>query len=203
MRIRALDYLRSLLAATESADPRGPVEVSEDFIIPVLEIGRFLPKADAIFPTDPSGLPPSDSFTPLGNGRIRSVVIANPGAGIEIIQIVPGGVAWEPITLRATYVASATAATRVPRLVFNDAAGREFARMPNLLQVLATQSVIHTWGAGINSRQSAGGLLEIGTDWPNRVFIGPGGRLQTTTQLIQAGDTWIDVTLSVREYAVA
>lgn len=199
MRIRSLDYLRSLLAATESADPRGPVEVSEDLILPVLEIGRFLPEVDAaLFPD----APPSDAFTPQGNGRIRSIAIANPGAGIEIVQNVPGGVAWEPITLRASFVASATAATRIPRLVFNDSALREFARMPNVLQATAGQTLIITWGAGINSRVSAGGLLEVGTDWPNRVMIGPGGRIQTTTAALQAGDTWIDITLHVREFVV-
>lgn len=201
MRIRSLDYLRSLLAATESADPRGPVEVSEDVILPVLEVGRFLPEVDAaLFPD--TGNPPTDAFTPLGNGRIRSIAIANPGAGNEIVQNVPAGVAWEPIALRASFVAAAVAATRIPRLVYNDSALREFVRMPAVTSILSGQTAILTWAAGVNSRQSVGGLLEFGTDMPNRVMIGPGGRIQTTTSALQGGDTWIDVTLQVREYVV-
>jgi len=45
LRIRALNYLRDLLTATESADHLAPVELNPEQILAVLEIGRFLPNA--------------------------------------------------------------------------------------------------------------------------------------------------------------
>lgn len=175
--------------------PVAPGELG-DLVLPVLDITPFLLAGEAPAGAGESG----DAFTPVGSGRIRSIAVANPGAGVEIVINVPIGVAWEVIALRASFVASAVAATRIPRLVYNDAALREFARMPNVLQATAAQTLIITWAAGVNSRVSAGGLLEVGTDIPNRIIIGPGGRIQTTTAALQAGDTWIDITLGVREY---
>lgn len=174
--------------------PVAPGELGET-VLPILDIAPYLLAGEA-----PAGGTGGDAFTLVGAGRIRSVVIPNPAAGADYTITVPEGVAWEPITFLARFIAAAVAATRIPRLVLQDNLLAEVMRLPAVWSALSGQTIISTWGAGVNSRQSTGGLLEFGTDWPNRMIAGPGWRFVTTTAALQAGDQWSDGRLVVREF---
>jgi len=150
----------------------------------------------------PAESPSQDNFLLTGNGRWRSIAIANPAVGADYNIIVPGGVAWHLRAFIARYTAGAAAATRLPRLLLRDNGDFSLMLLPGIASILATQAVDITWAQGINSRQSTGGLLEFGNDVPADFIAGPGWRFRTVTGNIQAADQWSSGRLFVREYSV-
>lgn len=176
----------------ESRAPGGLAEI----ILPTLDISAFLS-------ADQSPVASSDlNWVPFGQGRVRGITLANPAAGADFSFTVPAGSGWTIESLYAHFVASATVANRVPRLVVRDPSAVTWVFMPSNAAITASQGADLTWLKASNDRQAPAGLLEWLVNMPP-IFIPPGWQLLTITNAIAAGDQWSAIKLMVREYATS
>lgn len=116
---------------------------------------------------------------------------ASPAAGSGFSFTVPGSELWRLISLRTVFSASATVASRVPKLSINDADGNEIIRMPANGTVTANGAALAQWVRidGMNSTAGDGAFL---TSLP-RLFLEPGWQVSVTATNIQAADTFTGI----------
>lgn len=128
----------------------------------------------------------------------RVVRIANPGAGSEWSQAIPGDREWQVLTVRGTYTASAAVATRQVRLKFNDGT-RDYWIVPTVLGENAGEQVIYGWATELGDVMlPTAGDNTVGIPLPRIVML-PGHRLLSDVRNRQSGDAWTDVSLYVLE----
>lgn len=113
---------------------------------------------------------------------------ANPAAGSGFTFTVPGSELWRLISFHTVFSASATVATRVPKLIINDADGNEIIRLAVNGSVTANGAALAQWvrSDGLNVVAGDGSFL---TSLP-RLFLEPGWQVAVTATNIQAADTF-------------
>ena len=132
-----------------------------------------------------------------GLGVIRSIIGTNPAAGAEVSETVPTNARWRLRSLAASFVTSATAASRYPSLIFDDGATNFYVSDPPELQLASTTS---TWQAFPGSARlvAVSGVRQWNAGVP--ICLQGGFRLRTATTNLQAGDDWGAPTLLVEEW---
>jgi hypothetical protein len=144
--------------------------------------------------------PPGKVVSALeGRGIMRTVIGTNPAAGAEITETVPTGAQWDVHGLSATFVTSATVATREVFLTIDDgtditlvffAQGSQTASLTRFYRMVA-------FGYG---QAVVGSNIPIPSILPIRMR--PGWRLLTSTSSIQTGDDWGAPVMMVEEHIV-
>lgn len=128
---------------------------------------------------------------------------ADPAAGVEISETVPAGKSWRLMSCQAVLVASATAASRMPALVFDNGT-TEFIRsgFQGGAQV-ANETQRYAWARGYAHHRTDLGDPDLAMSPLPDIVLGPGFRVRTVTLAIQAGDDWGAPVFYVAEYELA
>lgn len=132
-----------------------------------------------------------------GPGVIRSITGTNPAAGAQISETVPTGARWRLLSLLATLVTDANAATREPALTFDDGTN-VYARYPATQTQAASLTRRFQWGDATPLaalQQDATIIAEI----PTLQLLG-GHRIGTLITNSQAGDDWAAPQYLVEEW---
>lgn len=130
---------------------------------------------------------------------IRPSIVANPGAGAELLVPVDGGATWELISLRLRFTASAAVANRHPSLLITDPDDNEFLRIDPQIVVAAAGVVDINFAAGLGYVQAANPTL---FGLPGEPFRIPAGwKIKTSTALLDVGDTYTAVRMIVRDWS--
>lgn len=137
-------------------------------------------------------------ISPAG-GRVRSVLGRRPLAGAELSEQVGGGVVWQLLGLQATFVASATAATRTVSLRLTDGAN-VFYTAPAGTTVLASETAtLVASTAGFNPASSlTNNLIPL----PLLCLLAETMVINTLTANIAVGDQFSAITLWVIEWGI-
>lgn len=136
-----------------------------------------------------------------GQGALKVIVGANPGAGLEIAEAVPATVRWDLLSFAATFTTSAAAANRTPSLRF-DAGGAVYGRFPVQTFVTASVAPVLTWAPGAPGISPAP-LVTQQVAIPIGIRLQNGHIIRTVTNLIDAGDAYTNIRYLVREWVAA
>jgi len=121
----------------------------------------------------------------------------NPAAGEEISETVPTGVKWRLISLRASFVASATVINRVPRLQLMDGIYSFFTSGVSATITAGTTSNFSFAVVGQEDTSTPSAVVQCIPD--NLMFL-PDQKITTATGGIQADDDWDAPVLLVEEW---
>lgn len=129
----------------------------------------------------------------------KAVPIANPAAGADWTQAVPAGVAWEVLSIEAQLLTSAVVANRNALLRVRDPDGREAVRIAPAVVQAASLPVVYTYLPGFGAIASeAGQQLPL----PSPLLYLPSGwQVGSLTTLLDVGDQWSAIVLTVREWS--
>lgn len=123
-----------------------------------------------------------------GPGALRSITGTDPAAGAEISETVPTNARWRLHSLRAQFLADATAATRRPTLVVDDGTTM-YGRFGGVsVNVVAGQSMQISF-APVGENVNISGIYSV-VSILNEPLLLAGHRFRTITISIQAGDNW-------------
>ena len=132
-----------------------------------------------------------------GPGLIRSVQVANPGAGADWSTTVPVGARWELLALNAQFATSAAVAARVPQIQLAD-------NVPNVLFNGASST---SQAASLTYQYSAaeGGTPLVNApaamvELPHNALLLQGWTIRSVTTAIQGADQWSNIWLMVQEW---
>lgn len=135
-------------------------------------------------------------------GVLKVVTGTDPAAGVEITQTVPAGKAWELIAVRFTLVTDATAANRDVALLLDDGT-TVFTKLNRPGSIIASKTYDLNFVTDFGFAGQENGLATSSTrPMPSGIILGPGYRVRTSTDSIQAGDNYGAPALYVAEYDV-
>lgn len=129
---------------------------------------------------------------------VRPITIANPAPGAEFSLTAPGQGIWRIVGLRATIVASAAVATRIPSLtlVTSDGVVAEYGSTGTI-----TAGQTHRYSAFSGSPNMAGtGSLHLWAFPTDGALLLPGFALTSATEAIDVADQWSLIRALVVEY---
>lgn len=132
-----------------------------------------------------------------GPGFIRSVQVAAPGPGADILTVVPAGKRWRPISVKAGLTTSAAVASRVPQFFLDDGAN-QFYFVQSLDSQAASLSATYVFSTAAVQTTVAIGTVQ--NPLPQNCVLPAGYRLGTATVAIQAADQWTAAQLLVEEW---
>jgi hypothetical protein len=147
----------------------------------------------------PYAWPGGVSNQPLdGTGILRSITGTTPAAGAEISETVPTGARWQVLAFRYQLVTSATVASRLSALLFDDGANI-LAFFGGDATEAAGATFVYSFAAGFSPIVGSA-TNAIGRGLPGAVFLPAGARIKTQTSAIQVGDQYSIVQYLVREW---
>lgn len=130
-------------------------------------------------------------------GEVRAIPVPEPAAGAEWTVNVPGGRQWRVLGGTFKLTTSATVDTRTPAVVYSLGGARFFAAEFSTGQAAGvTDTYVMQQLEQGESAQVAGGLNLIDVPklwWPGGTII------ESSTDLVQAGDQYSDISLYVEE----
>lgn len=132
-----------------------------------------------------------------GPGLLRSITGTDPAAGAEISETVPTNARWRLINFGFDLVTDATAATRRPRLDFNDGSA-DFLRIEHGETLIAslTGRFDSFPGLGVYSRLNNTFRLQVIPE----LILSAGFVISTATTSLQAGDNYGAPRMLVEEW---
>jgi hypothetical protein len=134
-----------------------------------------------------------------GPGVLRSITGTDPGAGVEISEVVPANVRWALRAFSYVLVTSAVVATRVSTLTIDDGATIYHAASPQSTQT-ASQTARYSAGPlGFSGSSSDNKFL---TAFPAPTILEAGHRIRTATLAKDAGDDYAAPQYLVEEWMV-
>jgi hypothetical protein len=143
--------------------------------------------------------PTESSLTPPG--WTHTIIITAPGAGNDWSTQAPAGVRWRLKTVFAAFTASATVASRGPRVILTDSAARLIADLPISPAITASQVCDFTWGEGLTPQSIVLANLVIDTaQLPGQLLLPQQAFVKSLTNSLQAGDAWTAILLTVEEF---
>jgi hypothetical protein len=148
-----------------------------------------------------SGLsfPQTPNTSPLeGRGRIRSVLIGDPGAGVNLFTQVPTGVTWILRSVYMRFATSATVANRTPALKLADGGLSIIAEFPLTTVIAASQNTVITWAADVAPFVLPG--FAATCPIPLDYRLPAGWFIITDTLNLQAADAYTLIDLVVEEF---
>lgn len=170
--------------------PRAPGDLSEDFVVPTLDVSAFLVSEQSA---------EQGYQVAQGRGIIRYKDYGSPAAGAEIFISVPAGEAWRALILRARLTTDATVATRYADLrLTNDPStippANDFYRDGIVSGQAASLFWDYCWALGHGAVVNNTGNGRVVRPFPDVILL-PGQRITTFTLNLQAGDAWSQVRL--------
>jgi hypothetical protein len=159
--------------------------------------------ADYIANQSPTGWPFGRLVSgPEGPGRLRTVNVANPGAGVDWNVTVQGNTRWRIASLLATFTASATVANRVPIIRLRDVTNAvDLGRFVTPTTITAGLTFFMTAAPGVVNQITSGN--DIAIPLPSPIFLSgllPANGLFVSTAGIQVGDQWSNINLTIEEW---
>jgi hypothetical protein len=142
------------------------------------------------------GSPLEHSFE--GPGVVRLIVGTNPGAGVEISELVPTGARWRLIHVIAQLVTNAAVAARVPYLS-PFVGGTRMGFYPPAASIPASFAQYVQWATGYTT-WTVGGTTAQAASLASGLLLPSGSQLQTFTENLQAADDWGTPELLVEEW---
>ena len=136
-----------------------------------------------------------------GGGVLRLIDGTTPAAGAEISETVPTGARWELLNVHATIGTSAAAGNRRPMLAFVAGAVGHWLRAQTGT-VGPSQSATVIWAANVGDA-AVGSPLRLSAPLPTGQNLLEGFQIVGTTDALDAGDTYINIKLLVREWLEA
>lgn len=133
-----------------------------------------------------------------GDGALRIITGATPGAGAELSETVPTGARWELISLRFQLVTSAAPGNRNPDLIFDDGTNGYFL-IESGSNFAASGTFQFCYAQGFGG-QAQGAVNRIPLPLPVNGRLGAGHRIRTSTIGILAGDQYSILFYEVREW---
>ena len=156
--------------------------VATDFVPVALLVSDYLTASQAL--AWPGGILRSSLEGP---GILRAIAGTNPAAGVEISETVPTNARWRFVSLRATLVAAAVAATRTVSIRVDDGSTPYFSATANIDQIIS-QTVVYTASAlGFAGSTTP---LEAVIPMPPALLLLQGHRFRTSTYALDPGDNW-------------
>jgi hypothetical protein len=144
------------------------------------------------------GWPSSANREPTeGQGLLRSVTVANPGAGADWLATVPIGARWRLNSVAGLLTTSAAAGTRYPRLLIDDGVNL-LVRVDAGMGQGPGGSQLYSFAEGFPAQTTADGNNLAPLPANNRLM--EGWRVLMTTQGILGGDQWSQIALAVEEW---
>ena len=134
-----------------------------------------------------------------GPGRLRLITGTDPAAGAQVLEVVPAGVRWRLLAVRAVLITNATVVDRYVLLCMEDGTPtRWWASSPVVAQP-ASIGYTYQWTLGLNA--GVGPLAFLPRDvLPGGVTCPAGWRILTDAYGFQAGDNWMAPVLYVEEW---
>ena len=132
-----------------------------------------------------------------GQVNLRSITGTNPAAGVNITETVPVGARWRLLSCRFVLVTDATVASRTVTLTIDDGVTVYFAASSTANQA-ASQTGDYTASATGFAGGTAANFFAI--PLPPNLLLLAGHRINTTTQLFQAGDNYGAPQLAFEEW---
>jgi hypothetical protein len=132
-----------------------------------------------------------------GRGFMRSFAGTDPGAGVEISEVVPAGARWRPVSASFVLVTSAVVANRFPIVTLDDGVNTYAASSVAAAITASTTARISAGAYGTaNSATPLGNVLPL----PPDVLMPAGHRIRTATTGLDVGDNYGPPQLLVEEW---
>jgi hypothetical protein len=133
-----------------------------------------------------------------GPGALRSVSGTQPAAGAEVTETVPTGARWELLMIGLPLTTSATAANRIPAIIFDDGTNY-LLQTVSVFQQAASLTVTHSFAQGFNFTGTVLSQI-IGNALPANNRLPAGARFRSSTTNLQVGDQYGVPHYLVREW---
>lgn len=137
----------------------------------------------------------------LHDGRwlavLKIVPFPTPAAGSEFSFQTPAGVTWIPLSILATFSASAVVANRTVQIQYRLGNVIYYRSTPVLIQA-ASNVFQYTWSRGWASAVVAGGTRGVGEALPSIPIVG-GSTIQSSTVSLDVGDAYSGLSAYVIE----
>lgn len=130
----------------------------------------------------------------------KVVTGADPAAGAEISVTAPNGKSWDLLAVKFTLVTSAAVANRRPALALDDGTTEWYRWRTGVDQAASltrSYNFLHSLSAEADRSATFGEMYEPLED---ELLLGPGSRIKTVTDALQAGDNYGAPVLFVVEY---
>ena len=133
---------------------------------------------------------------------VRTVVGTAPAAGEQLIETVPTGKVWRPLSISVRFSTDATVSNRNVRLGFRDDTGAWFFMAPG--EYLQTASLVIRYNFGGHGLSVVGLGSEPGIllAFPPAIVLNAGFRLQSVVMSGVAGDQWEAPVILVEEWSL-
>jgi hypothetical protein len=132
-----------------------------------------------------------------GRGAIVSITGASPAAGADSVEVVPAGRLWRLMSWRGLFIASATVASRSVTFQIDDGSNNLTREGQNNAITAGQGGQFFVYSTPFNGSDTG---LNFFLWNDSAIILGPGFRLKTVTQNIQAGDQWSAIQYLVEEW---
>lgn len=132
-----------------------------------------------------------------GAGILRSITGTVPGAGVDISEIVPANTRWQLLSLFAQLTTAVAVANRQATLELDDGANIFVQGPPGPVQAA---SLIWEYSFQVLGFAPAVTGTDVVMHYDNSQILGPGFRIRTNTNALQAADQWTAPVYLVREW---
>jgi len=132
-----------------------------------------------------------------GQGAIKVISVANPGAGVQFSQAVPTNALWRPLIVRYLLTPSAVAGTRRAGVEYNDGTNVLGRFMSGGTQAASTAQQ-HTFGHGTAISVVAGSEWNNGL--PHSVRLKAAMQINSFTPAFDVGDAFTAIFITVEEW---
>lgn len=127
--------------------------------------------------------------------EVKTVVVGNVTAGQEIDITVPAGKRWVPLVLYSVFLASGTAATRIPGMAFKRGSTTLASSVfPATISASGFAVLTYAHNAGFNFSGTSGMPQHMPL-----MALEAGDSVETATTSLQAGDQYTSVVLHYLE----
>lgn len=139
----------------------------------------------------------------VGSGRVKDaqrldIIGADPGAGVEITEVVPAGEAWEIISVQFPFTTAVGGSNREPHVILTNGADVEKARCGSA-NTQAGSVTDKRWIFYVGGPTAAGVTYAFAPLQPGFIAL-PGWKFKTATINLIAGDNFGAPTFYVVKY---
>ena len=132
---------------------------------------------------------------------VRTVVGTAPAAGEQLIETVPTGKVWRPLSISVRFSTDATVSNRNVRLGFRDGANWFYMAPGEYLQT-ASNTIRYNFGGHGLSVVGLGSEPGVLIAFPPAIVLNAGFRFQSVVMSSVGGDQWEAPVLSVEEWSL-
>lgn len=197
-------YLLSVAVVEQSANaPTRGVCFCRAFISrgPTQVVGPFAARAlfaDYVVSNGPIGWPEGRVLAPTeGPGDLRAITVGNPAAGADWTFTIPANTRMRIQSIGMTFVTSAAAGNRCPRIMLSDGGNPYWRGVPQAVQAASLTIGIYSAPAVCTSVVSAN-TLNIAL--PNNLVMLAGQSIQSATSGLDVGDQYSQIVIEVEEW---